>query len=82
MVRHEDGLRIVECALPWSEIPEVKKRLDTGRTVKVNFRVNHNTRSPDLTLSMNRSAAEGISHSFHPNWIRQFPNELEFGFER
>ncbi len=82
VVRYEDDLRIVECALPWREIPDVKKRLDAGLTVKVNFRVNHDTRSPDMTLSMGRSAAEGISNSFHPNWIRQSPNELEFGFEK
>jgi hypothetical protein len=43
--------------------------------------VNHSTRGADLTLSTQRSAAEGLSHSFHPNWIRQWPNELEFGFE-
>jgi len=80
-VRYEAGWRIVECAIPWSEIPHVKARRDAGETVKFNFKVNDNARSPDLMLSMDRSAAEGISHSFHPNWIRQWPNELEFGFE-
>ena len=80
-VRYEGGWRIVECAIPWSEIPHVKALRDAGRTVKFNFRVNHSTRAADLVLSMQRSAAEGLSHSFHPNWIRQWPNELEFGFE-
>jgi hypothetical protein len=81
-VRYEQGWRIVECAIPWSEIPHVKALRDAGGPVKFNFKVNDNARSPDLMLAMRRSAAEGISHSFHPNWIRQWPNEVEFGFER
>jgi hypothetical protein len=80
-VRYEAGWRIVECAIPWKEIPHVKALRNAGQTVKFNFRVNHSTRGADLTLSTQRSAAEGLSHSFHPNWIRQWPNELEFGFE-
>lgn len=81
-VRYEKGWRLVECAIPWSEIPHVKALRDAGQTVKFNFKVNHQSRAADLVLSMNRSAAEGISHSFHPNWIRPWPNELEFGFEK
>ena len=82
VIRYDAGWRIVECAIPWSEIPHVKTRRDAGGTVKFNFKINDNMPGPDLMLSMNRSAAEGISHSFHPNWIRQWPNEIEFGFEK
>ena len=32
---------VVECAIPWSELPEVKQRLDAGQTVKFSFRVNN-----------------------------------------
>ncbi|MDO8349257.1 MAG: hypothetical protein Q7T30_03400, partial [Planctomycetota bacterium] len=81
VVRYDSGWRIVECAIPWSEIPTVKARRDAGQTVKFNFRVNSDTPAPDLVLSLDRSACEGISPSFHPNWIQQSPNELEFGFE-
>ncbi len=81
-VRYSDGMRIVECALPWSDIPHVKKRLDAGQTVKFSFHVNHGGRGPDMELAMNRSAAEGISNAFHPNWSRSWPNEIEFGFEK
>jgi hypothetical protein len=81
-VRHIEGTRIVECALPWSEIPHVKDLMDEGKTVKFGFRVNHKKRGPDMELAMHRSAAEGISHCFHPNWSRSWPNELEFGFEK
>lgn len=80
-IRYVPGTRIVECALPWSEIPHVKALRDGGQTVKFSFRVNHETRGPDMELSRGRSAAEGLSPSFHPNWVPQWPNELEFGFE-
>lgn len=81
VVRYDAGWRIVEAAIPWSEIPHVQARRAAGETIKFNFKVNDDADSPDLMLAMDRSAAEGISHSFHPNWIRQRPNELEFGFE-
>lgn len=78
VIRYDAGWRMVEAAIPWSEIPAVKARRDAGQTMKFNFRVNSDTPAPDLVLSLGRSAAEGISPSFHPNWIRQSPNELEF----
>jgi hypothetical protein len=80
-VRYKTGTRIVECALPWSEIPHVKQLRDAGRTAKFTFRVNHETRGPVMELPRGRSAAEGLSPSFHPNWSPHWPNELEFGFE-
>ncbi|MFO7904165.1 MAG: hypothetical protein ACQESR_11825 [Planctomycetota bacterium] len=80
-VRYVSGTRIVECALPWSEIPHVKKLRDAGDRVKFSFRVNHETRGPAMELPRGRSAAEGISPSFHPNWVSHWPNELEFAFE-
>jgi hypothetical protein len=80
-IRYVPGTRIVECALPWSEIPHVEKLRDAGQCVKFSFRVNHETRGPDMELSRGRSAAEGLSPSFHPNWVPHWPNELEFGFE-
>ncbi|MCH5372442.1 MAG: DUF1080 domain-containing protein, partial [Planctomycetes bacterium] len=80
-IRYAPGTRIVECALPWSEIPHVKQLRDAGKSVKFSFRVNHETRGPDMELPIGRSAAEGLSPSFHPNWAPHWPNELEFGFE-
>ena len=80
-IRYDSGTRIVECALPWSEIPHVKKLRDSGKCVKFSFRVNHENRGPDMELPRGRSAAEGLSPSFHPNWVPHWPNELEFGFE-
>jgi hypothetical protein len=80
-IRYVSGTRIVECALPWSEIPHVKQLRDAGQCVKFSFRVNHQTRGPEMELPVGRSAAEGLSPSFHPNWVPHWPNELEFGFE-
>ena len=80
-IRYEPGTRIVECALPWSEIPHVKQLRDAGKPVKFSFRVNHDRRGPEMELPVGRSAAEGLSPSFHPNWAPHWPNELAFGFE-
>ena len=81
MIRQAGDTRIVECALPWSEIPAVKKLCDARRPVKFSFRVNHGNRGPDMELARDRSPAEGVSTSFHPDWVRSSPNELEFGWE-
>jgi hypothetical protein len=78
----DDATRIVECAIPWSEISDVERLMKAGAPVKFSFRVNHDTASPDMELGMRRSAAEGISPSFHPNWQRGWPNEIEFGWEK
>ena len=80
-IRYEPGTRIVECALPWSEIPHVKSLRDAGKTVKFSFRVNHEKGGPQMELPVGRSAAEGLSPSFHPNWVPHWPNELEFAFQ-
>ncbi len=79
---YAEGTRIVECAIPWAEIPHVQALRDAGKPVKLSFRVNHNTRGPVMELARDRSAAEGLSHSFHPDWSQHWPNELAFAFER
>ena len=81
-MRHEGNTRIVECALPWAEIPHVHGLMQSGETVKFSFRVNHDTGGADMELARDRSACQGLSNSFHPDWSRSWPNELEFAFER
>ena len=44
--------------------------------------MNHDTVGPTMELAMGRSAAEGLSSAFHPDWQQSFPNELEFAFEK
>ena len=81
VIRHEDNTRVVEAALPWTEIPEVKKRLDANQTIKFAFRVNDNG-GPSYELGMDRGASK-INHvTFHADWQIHWSNELEFGFEK
>jgi hypothetical protein len=80
---HDGDTRITECAIPWSEIPEVKKALDNGGTVKFSFRVNDNG-SPEacLELAKDRSVSKKNARAFHPDWKTHWANEVEFGFEK
>ena len=81
-VRYDANTRIVEAAIPWDEIPAVRALKEWGAPVKFSFRVNHQDAAPDMELAMGRSAAEGISTAFAPDWMRSAPNELEFGWEK
>ena len=78
---HEKNMRLVEAALPWSEIPKVKERLDAGKPVKFTFRVNDNG-GPSYELATERSVSKANSITFHNDWQSHWSNELEFGFER
>jgi hypothetical protein len=82
VIQRDSGTRIVECAIPWSEIPAVKKRLDNGQTIKFSFRVNDNADTGCMELSRDRSVAKHNNESFHVEWVEHWANELEFGFER
>jgi len=82
MVRYEGGARITEVAIPWSELPHVKQRLDAGETVKFSFRVNQDKRGPTMELAMNRSVSELNRMAFQVSWNNHWANELEFAFEK
>jgi hypothetical protein len=71
----------VECAIPWSELPHVKRKRDAGRTVKFSYRVNDDG-GKFQDLGMGRSVIEGTGHSFHPDWRGGNHVLLDFGFER
>jgi hypothetical protein len=82
LVMTRDGTtRFVECAIPWTELPDVKKRLDAGMTVKFSFRVNDNAGGGCMELSRRRSIAKR-NGSFHVDWMEHWANELEFAFEK
>jgi len=75
--------RITECAIPWTEIPEVKKALDEGKTIKFSFRVNDNgAPSACMELAKDRSVSMKNSRAFHADWAEHWANEVEFGFEK
>ncbi len=78
---HEGNMRIVECALPWTEIPQVKKALDAGQPIKFSFRVNDNKGVGCMELSKGRNVAKR-NGSFTVDWAEHWANELEFGFEK
>jgi len=82
LVENRDGnTRIVETAIPWTEIPEVKKRLDAGETIKFSFRVNDNG-GPSYELATDRSVSKTNFLSFHNDFATHWSNELEFKFEK
>ena len=79
--RRDGNTRFVECALPWSEIPDVKKLLDSGKPVKFSFRVNDND-GPAYELAQDRSASKINDQAFHVDWVTHWANEIEFGWEK
>ena len=81
IITHIGNTRITECALPWSEIPDVKKALDANKNIKYTFRVNDNTGAGCMELSYKRSVAKR-NGSFKVDWVEHWANELEFGFEK
>ena len=80
VITRDGNTRLVEAAIPWSELPEVKAKLDAGEPIKFTFRVNDNG-GAGMELSRLRSVAK-INPSFHANWIEHWANELEFAFEK
>ena len=80
-VTADRGTRIVECAIPWSEIPDVKRRLDERAAVKFSFRVNDSAGNACLELARGRSVSRRQSSAFSAGWTEHWANEVEFVFE-
>ncbi len=80
VIRHEGGTRIMEGAIPWSEIPHVKALMEAGKPVKFTFRVNDNG-GPSMEFGRNRAATRKGGSTFHPDWKTSYTNEIEFAFE-
>ena len=81
VIRRDGNTRVVEAALPWSELPLVKAKLDAGQPIKFSFRVNDND-GPGYELAANRSVSKVNFPAFHVDWVQHWANELEFGWER
>jgi hypothetical protein len=80
VITYDGNTRITECAIPWSEMPAVKKALDEGRTIKLTYRVNDNDRTW-MELAQGRSVVKhGLS--LHPDWTEHWGNEIEFAWGR
>jgi hypothetical protein len=77
----QGNTRIVECSLPWSEIPHVQAAMQAGKCVKFSFRVTDSV-GPSYELAGNRSVSKHNPLSFHEYWAQSWANEVEFGFAK
>lgn len=83
VTRREGNTLYTECAIPWSEIPDVKKSLDNGEKIKFSCRVNDDgARGACMELACKRSVSKKNSRAFHPDWKEHWANELEFSFAK
>jgi hypothetical protein len=79
---HEGNTRFTECAIPWTELPDVKQALDKGKTIKFSYRVNDDgAGGACLELARDRSVSKRNSRAFHPDFREHWANEVEFGKE-
>ncbi len=76
----DGNTRIIEAAIPWSEIPDVKRCMEEKKRVKFSFRVNDNTPHGCMELAYNRSVSK-INGSFKVDWKEHWANEVAFVFE-
>lgn len=80
ITRRDGNTLYTECAIPWSEIPDVKKAIDNGETIKFSFRVNDDgAGGACMELARDRSVSKKNSRAFHPDWKEHWANEVEFG---
>ena len=83
VIRRDGNTLITECAIPWSELPDVRKAMEEGRTVKLSFRVNDNAApAACIELARDRSVSKVNARAFHPDWKTHWANEVEFSFEK
>lgn len=72
-----------ECAIPWSELPDVKRIIDKGGKVKFSVRINDDGASAAcMELARERSVSKLNARAFHPDWKEHWANEVEFGIEK
>lgn len=78
VIRRESGMRIVEAAIPWTEMPDVYRKVAAGETIKFTCRINDN-KGPAHEMAAGRSVSKYNSETFHDDWQTHWSNELEFG---
>lgn len=82
-VVREGNTLYYECAIPWSEIPDVKKAIDQGKKIKFSARVNDDgAGAACMEIARGRSVSKRNSRAFHPDWKEHWANEVEFGVEK
>ena len=80
-IKRDGNTRLVECALPWSEIPDVKQKLNAGEPIKFTFRVNDN-KAPSYESNEDRSVSKADTYALHNYWQTSWAVETEFAFEK
>ena len=80
VMKHEGSTRIMEAALPWSEIPLVKEKMLKKEPVQLTFRINDNGGSA-FELASKRSVSKINTYALHDLWALSWSTEIEFGFE-
>ncbi len=70
---------VLECAIPWSFMPEVQQAIQSGKTIKFTFRSNEGGAAE---LAAGRSGSKINAFALHPDWTTHWGNELEFGSEK
>jgi hypothetical protein len=81
VIKRDATTRYVEAAIPWSEIPDVHKRILAGQTIKFSVRVNDD-KSTSKELAAERSVSKDNGPAFHDPWATHWANELEFGVQK
>ena len=82
VIRRDGNTRIMECAIPWTDIPEVKRKRDAGETIKFTFHINDDAGTVCMELARDRSVSKRNSATFRNDWEVHWANELEFGWQR
>ncbi len=80
VMKRDGNVRLVECAMPWSEIPAVKEKLAANEPIKFTFRVNDD-KGLSYELNELRSVSKGDSYALHDLWQSSWSVETEFAFE-
>ena len=76
---HIGATRVVECAIPWAEMPEVHAAMLANQPVKFSYRVNDDAGVGCLELARGRSVSKR-GRAFHCEWIEHWENQLAFGW--
>ncbi len=81
VITRDATTRIVECAIPWSEIPAVQAAMKAAQPIKFSYRVNDNGWGGCMELAKNRSISKR-GQAFTVDWAEHWDNELEFRFQK
>ena len=81
-ITNDGKVRIVECSIPWTEMPLVKASLDAGTPTKITFRINDSAGVGTLELPRDRSVSRLNAKALKPDWTVHWANEIEFGWEK